>query len=323
MPQRRALITGLTGQDGSYLAELLLSKGYEVFGLIRRHSITEHQQHRIEHLDSQIVKQYGDVLDQGSIDRLMQLAQPHEIYHLAGQSHVRVSFEVPEFTLQVNSLGTLRVLESMRQFAPEARYYQASSSEMFGSSVDSDGKQRETTPMHPVSPYGVSKLAAYHLVRHYRRAYGLWCANGILFNHESPRRGANFVTSKIIKGAVKIAAGAAKTLELGNLDAHRDWGHSKDYVRAMWQILQHTEPDDFVIATGETHSVRELCAGVFARLGLDYQDYVVRKAKYERPQELPYLCGDSSKASAILGWAPEYTFENLIDEMLRESYRAG
>jgi GDPmannose 4,6-dehydratase len=318
----RALITGLTGQDGSYLAELLLSKGYEVFGLVRRHSITEHQQSRIEHLDSQITKQYGDVLDRGSIDRLMQLAQPNEIYHLAGQSHVRVSFDVPEYTLQVNTLGTLNVLESMRQFAPTAHYYQASSSEMFGSSVDPDGKQRETTPMHPVSPYGCSKLTAYHLVRHYRRAYDLWCANGILFNHESPRRAANFVTSKVVKGAVRIKAGAADRLELGNLDAHRDWGHSKDYVRGMWQILQHTEPDDFVIATGETRSVRDLCYVVFGNLGLAYENYVVQCAKFERPEELPYLCGDSTKARTILGWQPEYTFAGVIDEMLRESYRA-
>lgn len=317
---RRALITGLTGQDGSYLAELLLSKGYEVFGLVRRHSVTEHQQHRIEHLDSQITKQYGDVLDKGSIDSVMQLARPHEIYHLAGQSHVRVSFDIPEFTLQVNAVGTLHVLESMRQFAPEARYYQASSSEMFGDSVDPDGKQRETTPMHPVSPYGCSKLAAYHLVRHYRRAYGLWCANGILFNHESPRRAANFVTSKIIKGAVKIAQGKADRLELGNLDAQRDWGHSKDYTRGMWQILQHHAPNDFVIATGETRSVRDLCAGVFASLGLDYTDYVIRSAKHERPQELPYLCGDSTKARTVLGWTPEYSFAGLIDEMLQAEY---
>ena len=316
----RALITGLTGQDGSYLAELLLSKGYEVFGLVRRHSITEHQQHRIEHLDSQIVKQYGDVLDQGSINSLMQLAQPDEIYHLAGQSHVRVSFDIPEFTLQVNTLGTLHVLESMRQFAPHARYYQASSSEMFGSSVDQDGKQRESTPMYPVSPYGCSKLCAYHLVRHYRQAYGLWAANGILFNHESPRRASNFVTSKIIKNAVRISRGEQQVLELGNLDAQRDWGHAKDYVRGMWQILQQPKPDEFVIATGKTHSVRKLCATVFARLALDYTDYVIHNPRFDRPQELTYLCGDSTKAQTVLGWRPEYTFDTLVTEMLEAAH---
>jgi GDPmannose 4,6-dehydratase len=313
---KRAVITGLTGQDGSYLAEQLLALGYEVFGLIRRHSITEHQQSRIEHLDRSITKQYGDVLDPGSIARLLVLAQPHEIYHLAGQSHVRVSFDLPHFTVQVNTLGTLNVLEAMRLHAPEARYYQASSSEMFGSAVDADGRQRETTPMHPVSPYGCSKLASYHLVRAYRAAYGLWAANGILFNHESPRRGANFVTQKIVKNAVRIARGGGAPLALGNLDAQRDWGHAQDYVRAMHAILQHDHPDEFVIATGETQTVREWCDQVFGRLGLDYRDHVVQQPRFLRAQELPYLCGDSQKARTVLGWAPTVTFSTLITELL-------
>jgi GDPmannose 4,6-dehydratase len=219
--------------------------------------------------------------------------------------------------VQANALGTLNMLESMRNFAPKARFYQASSSEMFGNSVDPDGKQRETTPMLPVSPYGCAKLFAYHIVRNYRRSYGLFAANGILFNHESPRRASNFVTSKIVKNAVLISMGKVSKLELGNLDSQRDWGHSKDYVRAMHLILQHKEPDDFVVATGETHSVRELCEIVFNKVGLDYRQYVVQNPRFVRPEELHYLCGDCTKAKTTLGWVPDYTFDQLIDDMIQ------
>jgi GDPmannose 4,6-dehydratase len=326
MERKRALITGVSGQDGSYLAEYLVGVGYEVYGLIRRNSITEHQQNRIESIRGDVFKHYGDLLDACSIDRLMREARPHEIYNLAAQSHVRISFEIPQFTVQANALGTLNMLESMRNFAPNARFYQASSSEMFGNSVDPDGKQRETTRMMPVSPYGCAKVFAFHIVRNYRHSYRLFAANGILFNHESPRRASNFVTSKIIKNAVLISMGKATTLELGNLDSQRDWGHSKDYVRAMHLILQHDQPDDFVIATGETHSVREFCEIVFKKLGMDYRKYVVQNPRFMRPEELNYLCGDSSKAKTTLGWKPEYTFEQLIDEMIeafRVSVRAG
>ncbi len=315
---KKALITGIAGQDGSYLAEHLLSLGYEVYGLIRRNSITENQQTRLDAIAERIHNQYGDVSDVSTIDRVMMRVKPDEVYNLAAQSHVRISFDVPQYTVQTNALGALNVLESVRSHAPEARFYQASSSEMFGNSVDPDGKQRETTKMNPVSPYGCAKVFAYNIVRNYRHAYKLFASNGILFNHESPRRASNFVTSKIIKNAVLISQGKLDKLELGNLDSQRDWGHSKDYVRAMHLILQHTEPDDFVISTGQTHSIREFCEIVFKKLGLDYKDYVVQNPKYMRPEELRYLCGDCSKAKKILHWTPTYTFDGMIDEMIRQ-----
>lgn len=315
---KKALITGITGQDGSYLAEHLLSLGYEVHGLIRRNSITEHQQSRLDKIAKDLHNEYGDVSDVSSIDQVMMRIKPDEVYNLAAQSHVRISFEVPQFTVQTNAVGALNVLESMRSHAPDAHFYQASSSEMFGNSVDSDGKQRETTKMTPVSPYGCAKLFAYSIVRNYRNAYKLFAANGILFNHESPRRASNFVTNKIIKNAVLIKKGKVDKLELGNLDSQRDWGHSKDYVRAMHLILQHNEPDDFVISTGETHSIREFCEIVFKKLGLDYKEYVVQNPKYMRPEELRYLCGDCSKAKQTLCWKPEYTFDSMINEMIEE-----
>jgi len=314
---KKALITGITGQDGSYLAEYLLSLGYEVHGLIRRNSITEHQQTRLDKIIYDIHNEYGDVSDVSSIDRVMMQVKPDEIYNLAAQSHVRISFEVPQYTVQTNAVGALNVLESMRTHAPESRFYQASSSEMFGNSVDPDGKQRETTKMTPVSPYGCSKLFAYSIVRNYRNAYKLFAANGILFNHESPRRASNFVTNKIIKNAVLISKGKLDKLELGNLDSQRDWGHSKDYVRAMHLILQHSEPDDFVVSTGEAHSIREFCDIVFKKLGLDYTKYVVQNPKYMRPEELRYLCGDCAKAKKVLGWKPDYTFDSMVEEMIQ------
>jgi len=231
-------------------------------------------------------------------------------------SHVRVSFDMPSFTIQTNALGVLNMLEIYRTVVPEAKFYQASSSEMFGNSVDNDGCQRLTTPMNPVSPYGCSKVLGYNLVRHYRHAYGLHACNGILFNHESPRRGTNFVTNKVVKTAVEIKKGIKDKLELGNLDSYRDWGHSKDYTRAMIQIINHNTPEDFIVATGETHSVRDLCNIVFSKLGMDYSDYVVQNPKYMRPEELKYLKGDSQRTRDILGWNPEYTFETMLEEMI-------
>jgi len=312
----KALITGVSGQDGSYLTEYLLSLGYEVHGIIRRNSVCEHQQSRLDHIRNKINVYYGDVTDTGSLYEIMSNVQPDEIYNLAAQSHVRISNDVPQFTAQVNGIGTLNVLDTYKKVCPKAKFYQASSSEMFGNNIDDDGFQREDTPMHPVSPYGCAKLFAYSSVRYYRRAFKLFASNGILFNHESPRRGSNFVTNKIVKGAVAIKKGQQDKLELGNMDSYRDWGHSKDYVRAMVAILKHHEPDDFVISTGITHSIRELCEYTFGKLDLDYKDYVVQNPKYMRSEELKYLKGDCDKAKKILKWEPEYTFETLLDEMI-------
>jgi GDPmannose 4,6-dehydratase len=312
---KKAFITGIGGQDGSYLAEYLISLGYEVHGIVRRNSVPEHQQSRIEDIRENLHVYYGDLLDQSSIEHLLDKIQPDEIYNIAAQSHVRISYDIPQFTAQTNALGVLNVLEAYRRSCPKARFYQASSSEMFGSSVDSDGFQRETTRMTPVSPYGCSKVFGYNIVRNYRNAYKLHANNGILFNHESPRRGSNFVTNKVVKTAVQIKLGLVKELELGNLDAYRDWGHSKDYVRAMHLIMQQDEPGDWVVATGETRSVRDMCEYVFGKLGLDYKEYVIQNQKFLRPEELPYLKGDSSRIRA-LGWEPEYTFETMMDEMI-------
>ena len=312
---KKAFITGIGGQDGSYLAEYLLELGYEVHGIIRRNSTPEHQQSRIELVRDNIHVYYGDLLDQSSIEHLLDKIQPDEIYNIAAQSHVRISYDIPQFTAQTNALGVLNVLEAYRRACPTAKFYQASSSEMFGSSVDADGYQRETTPMNPVSPYGCTKVFGYNIVRNYRNAYKLHASNGILFNHESPRRGSNFVTNKVVKAAVSIKLGLEDKLELGNMDAYRDWGHSKDYIRAMHLILQQDKPGDWVVATGETRSVRDMCQYVFDKLGLDYRDYVVQNSKFLRPEELPYLKGDSTRIRE-LGWKPEYTFESMMDEMI-------
>ena len=314
--KKRALITGVGGQDGSYLSEYLLEQGYEVHGIVRRHSVAENQDSRIGHIHDKIHTYYGDLLDAPSLTRIVQESKPDEIYNLAAMSHVRISFDVPSFTIQTNGLGVLNLLEVYRQFAPSAKFYQASSSEMFGNSVDEDGVQRLTTPMNPVSPYGCAKLLAFNLVRHYRHAYGLHACNGILFNHESPRRGSNFVTNKVVKGAVQIKKGLCDKLELGNMDSYRDWGHSKDYVKAMNMIINYEKPEEFIVATGETHSVRDLCQTVFSKLDLNYEDYIVQNPKFMRPEELKYLKGDASKSRKVLGWEPEYTFSTMLDEMI-------
>jgi GDPmannose 4,6-dehydratase len=313
---RKAFITGISGQDGSYLAEYLLEHDYEVYGIIRRHSTAEHQESRVDHLSGKIHTEYGDILDPSSVSKLLSSVMPDEIYNLAAQSHVRISFDVPEYTVKTNALGVLNMLEAYRQICPNAKFYQASSSEMFGNSVDSDGYQRESTPMNPVSPYGCSKVFAYNLVRHYRNAYGLFAVNGILFNHESPRRGSNFVTSKVVKAAVEISKGLSDELVLGNMDSYRDWGHSKDYVRAMHMLLNHTEPEDVVVSTGKTYSVREMCDYVFSQLGMNYKEYIRQDEKYIRPEELKYLKGDCSKLKNTFDWVPEYSFETLMDDMI-------
>ena len=285
---KKALITGINGQDGSYLTEHLLSLGYEVHGIVRRHSVAENQNHRLvkSGTNRRVVTHYGDLLDYPSLVRIISKVMPDEIYNLGAMSHVRVSFDMPSFTIQTNALGVLNMLEVYRTLCPSAKFYQASSSEMFGNSVDDDGVQRLTTPMNPVSPYGCSKVMGYNLVRHYRHAYKLHACNGILFNHESPRRGTNFVTNKVVRGAVAIKKGLESKLELGNMDSYRDWGHSKDYVRAMHMIVNHEVAEEFIVATGKTHSVRDLCSVVFTKLGLKYEDYIVQNPKFMRPEEL-------------------------------------
>lgn len=314
---KKAFITGINGQDGSYLAEHLLELGYKVYGMVRRNSIAENQESRIDHLVGQGVEtEYGDLLDISSISRMLSLIKPDEIYNVAAQSHVRISFDIPQFTVQTNALGVVNMLESYKINCPTAKFYQASSSEMFGRQVDEDGFQRETTRMEPTSPYGCTKVFGFNMVKHYRYAYKLFASNGILFNHESPRRGSNFVTNKVVKSAVQIKKGLKDKLVLGNLNAYRDWGHAKDYVRAMNMILNHTEPDDFVCATGVTNSVGDMCAYVFEQLGMNYKDYVETDEKFLRAEELDYLKGDCSKLKKVLGWEPEYTFETLMDEMI-------
>ncbi len=313
---KKALITGITGQDGSYLAEYLLELGYEVHGIVRRQSVAENQSSRIMNINDRVHNHYGDLMDEHSLYRIVREVEPDEIYNLAAMSHVRVSFDVPAFTLKTNSLGVLNILEAYREAAPNAKFYQASSSEMFGNSVDDDGCQRLTTLMSPVSPYGCSKVMGYNLVNHYRNAYKLHACNGILFNHESPRRGTNFVTHKVVKTAVEIKKGLRDKLELGNMDSSRDWGHSYDYVRAMHLLLNHDEARNWIVATGETRTVRELCEYVFSSLGMDYRDYVVQNEKYMRAEELKYLRGDSAEIREKLGWKPTYNFESMMDEMI-------
>jgi GDPmannose 4,6-dehydratase len=313
-----ALITGINGQDGSYLAEFLLEKGYEVWGTVKRNSVAENQTSRLDEIYPQLLGklQYADLTDLASLISVIQQCKPDEIYNLAAQSHVRISFDQPIYTAQATGVGTLNLLEAVRLTKPDAKIYQASSSEMFGNNIDEDGFQRETTPMNPVSPYGCAKVYSYNICRNYRNSYGMFIANGILFNHESPRRGTNFVTNKVVKTAVEIKKGLRDKLTLGNLEATRDWGHAKDYVEAMWRILQLEQPDDFVCATGKSHSVQDLVEYTFNKLDLDWKQYVTTDAKYLRPEELKDLKGDSMKLKTVTGWSPRYTFETMIDEMI-------
>ena len=317
---QKALITGITGQDGSYLAELLLGKGYEVHGVIRRSS--SFNTDRIEHLYQdphvhgvKLFLHYGDLSDSASVLRLMHELQPDEVYHLGAQSHVRVSFDIPEYTGDVTGLGTTRLLEAMRETAPKARFYQASSSEMYG--LVQAVPQREDTPFYPRSPYGAAKVYAYWMAVNYRESYGLHASNGILFNHESPRRGETFVTRKITRALARIKAGLQQELFLGNLDAKRDWGYAPEFTEAMWLMLQQDKGDDYVVATGETHSVREFLEEAFACVNLDWQKYVKIDQRYFRPAEVDLLIGDASKAKRILGWQPKTTFAELVRIMVR------
>jgi GDPmannose 4,6-dehydratase len=316
---KKALITGITGQDGSYLAELLLAKGYEVHGVIRRASTFNTS--RIDHLYTDphingvhLFLHYGDIADSTNLIKLLYRIQPDEIYHLAAQSHVRVSFDIPEYTGDVTGLSAVRILEAVRETGLKAKFYQASSSEMFGKVQEVP--QRETTPFYPRSPYGAAKVYAYWATVNYRESYGMFACNGILFNHESPRRGETFVTRKITRAVAHIKAGLQDTLYLGNLEARRDWGYAKEYVEAMWLMLQQDEPDDYVIATGETHSVREFLEEAFSYAGLDWRKHVEIDAKYYRPAEVDLLIGDASKAKAKLGWSPKTTFKELVHLMV-------
>ncbi|KKQ95731.1 MAG: GDP-mannose 4,6-dehydratase [Candidatus Woesebacteria bacterium GW2011_GWB1_43_14] len=335
---KRALVTGVTGQDGSYLAELLLEKGYEVYAIQRRSSLSN--TYRIDHIFDnpqypQFSTLYGDLSESSNLSRIISKIDPDEIYNLGAQSHVKVSFDVPEYTAEVNGLGALRLLDAIRDLKIPSKYYQASSSEMFGKVLETP--QRETTPFNPQSPYGVSKTFAFYITKVYRNSYGLFASNGILFNHESPRRGYTFVTRKITLGLSRVKHGVQEVLKLGNLDAKRDWGYAKDYVNAIWSILQHHEPDDFVIATGETHTVREFVQEVGKNLDMD----IIWKGKgvdekgidkntnktvieidpvYFRPSEVDILIGDSSKAREILGWKPKVTFSALATLMTKHDY---
>ena len=316
MKKKIAFITGIGGQDGSYLTEYLLKKNYKVYGIIRRNSVVEHQKNRIDHLNRNLDVMYGDLLNEGSLRTMLRKIKPNEIYNLAAQSHVRISFDIPEFTVKTNALGVLNLLEAYKNEARNAKFYQASSSEMFGRSVDKDGYQRETTRFEPTSPYGCAKVFAFNLVKHYRIAYKLFASNGILFNHESPRRGSNFVTNKVVKNSVEIKLGLRNKIELGNLYSFRDWGHSKDYVKAMNMILRYKKPDDWVVATGITRSVNQMVDYVFKKLNLSKKKHLRINKKFLRPEELKYLRGDSTKIRKILKWKPDYTFEEMLDEMI-------
>ena len=324
----KALITGITGQDGSYLAELLLEKGYEVHGIVRRSSLIN--THRIDHIYDKIQLHYGDLTDSGSIISLVQKIKPTEVYNLAAMSHVKVSFEIPEYTGEVDALGTLRLLEAIRLLDHECKFYQASTSELYG--LVQEVPQKETTPFYPRSPYGCAKLYAYWITKNYREAYGIHASNGILFNHESPRRGETFVTRKVTRGLSRISTGMESELLLGNLDAKRDWGHAKDFVRGMWMITQHHTPDEFVLATGQMRSVREFVEEAATYFGLNIEwrgegmeevgyckslrrNIIKVHPKYYRPTEVEELLGDATKAKEVLGWEPELSFTDLVEDM--------
>ena len=310
--QKTALITGITGQDGSYLAELLLDKGYKVHGIMRRNSTFTTG--RIDHIFDKLELHYGDLADSSSLQHIVSTVQPDEVYNLAAQSHVKVSFDVPEYTADVTGTGTLRMLEAIRTAAPQARFYQASSSEMFGKVLEVP--QTEKTPFYPRSPYGAAKVYSYWITKNYRESYDMHASNGILFNHESPRRGETFVTRKITRAVAAIKAGKQDKLLLGNLDAKRDWGFAGDYVEAMWLMLQQDKPDDYVVATNETHSVKEFCQIAFEHVGLDWEKYVEVSEKYFRPAEVDLLIGDPTHAKKQLNWEPKVSFEELVKMMV-------
>ena len=316
---RKAFITGITGQDGSYLAEILLEKGYEVFGMVRRSS--SFNTARIDHIFGDIELVFGDLSDGSVLNQLMRTIRPDEVYNLGAQSHVRVSFDIPEYTADTDAMGTLRLLDAIREEGVQARFYQASSSEMFGKAREIP--QTEETPFHPRSPYGVSKVFSYWITRNYREAYGMFAVNGILFNHESPRRGPTFVTRKITRAVGAILRGEQSELRLGNLEAKRDWGYAKEYMEGAWQMLQADEPDDFVLATGETHSVVEFLAEAFGHADLDWRDYVQIDERYYRPAEVDVLIGDYSKAKAKLGWEPKVRFKELVQMMVDADRERG
>ena len=312
MAKRKAFITGITGQDGSYLAEILLEKDYDVYGMVRRSS--SFNTARIDHIFGDIELVFGDLTDGSVLNQLVRTIRPDEVYNLGAQSHVRVSFDVPEYTSDVDALGTLRLLDAIREEGVDCRFYQASSSEMFGA-VD-EIPQNEQTKFHPRSPYGVAKVFGYWITRNYREAYGMYAVNGILFNHESPRRGPTFVTRKITRAVGAILRGEQDDLKLGNLDAKRDWGFARDYMDGAWRMLQSDEPDDYVLATGETHTVEEFLAEAFTYVGLDWRDYVTIDPRYFRPAEVDLLIGDYSKAKAELGWEPTVRFTELVRMMV-------
>jgi GDPmannose 4,6-dehydratase len=317
--KRKAFITGITGQDGSYLAEILLEKGYKVYGMVRRSS--SFNTARIDHIFGDVELVFGDLSDGSVLNQLMRTIQPDEVYNLGAQSHVRVSFDVPEYTADTDAMGTLRLLDAIREEGVQARFYQASSSEMFGKVREVP--QTEETPFHPRSPYGVSKVFSYWIARNYREAYGMYAVNGILFNHESPRRGPTFVTRKITRAVGAILRGEQEKLSLGNLEAKRDWGYAKDYMEGAWQMLQLDEPDDFVLATGETHSVEEFLETAFSHAGLDWHDYVEIDERYFRPAEVDLLIGDYSKAKATFGWEPTVRFRELVHMMVDADRERG
>jgi GDPmannose 4,6-dehydratase len=317
--KRKAFITGITGQDGSYLAEILLEKDYEVYGMVRRSS--SFNTARIDHIFGDVELVFGDLSDGSVLNQLMRTIRPDEVYNLGAQSHVRVSFDVPEYTADTDAMGTLRLLDAIREEGVQARFYQASSSEMFGKAREIP--QTEETPFHPRSPYGVSKVFSYWITRNYREAYGMYAVNGILFNHESPRRGPTFVTRKITRAVGAILRGEQKDLKLGNLEAKRDWGYAKDYMDGAWRMLQLDEPDDFVLATGETHSVEQFLDEAFGHADLEWREYVKIDERYFRPAEVDVLIGDYSKAKAKLGWEPSVRFEELVRMMVDADRERG
>jgi len=314
---KKAIITGVTGQDGSYLAELLLSKGYEVHGIVRRQSLFVAEKERIHdlYLNKKFHAHYGDLTDGPSIFSIVNEIKPDEFYNLGAMSHVRISFDIPQYTLEANAVGVLNVLEAIRKLSPRTKFYQASSSEMFGA-PGVPTPFNEKTPMNPQSPYGVAKLTAYHLTKQYRDGYGLFATTGILFNHESPRRGENFVTKKISKAVARIKMGLQDSLVLGNLNAKRDWGWSPEFVEAIYQIMQQDKPDVYIVATGETHTIKEFVEEAFSYVGLNWKDYVKFDDKYKRPNEVPILLGDASKIRKKIGWKPKMKFKNIVHAMV-------